>query len=75
MNNPDFYCKKVCESDNYSIDEWFKLFYFCKNTGIKGKERDKILRPELFPCEIQCFDCMAIVGETRIKNAKLKDKK
>ena len=33
---------------------------------ISQAEKDKLIDGE--PCEKQCFDCMAIVGETRKKN-------
>lgn len=65
-----FYCQKICGDENFSIDEWNKAFDYCNNAGVKGIERDKILHPEKFPCDEQCFACVAIVGETRIKNLK-----
>ena len=69
LNN--FYCKKVCGSDDFDIDEWNKASDYCNKAAIKGIERDKILHPELFPCVNQCFDCCAIVGETKINTQNL----
>lgn len=66
-----FYCQKVCGEEGFSIDEWNKAYDYCEKAGIEGVERDKILNPELFPCEKQCFDCMAIVGERQTKTKKL----
>lgn len=74
MNNTNFYCKKVCGDDSFSIDEWNKAFEYCNKAGIEGVERDKILSPELFPCEKQCFDCVTTVGETRLKTQRLIEK-
>lgn len=65
----NFYCQVKCGSEDFSIDEWNKAFDYCNKAGIEGIERDKILQGE--PCEKQCFDCMAIVGETRKKNKHL----
>lgn len=62
-----FYCQKVCGDGNFSIEEWNKSLKYCDDAGIEGVERDKILHPELFPCTSQCFDCMAVVGERRLK--------
>lgn len=69
-----FYCQKVCGSEDFSIEEWNEAFRYCNEAGIEGVERDKILNPELFPCKNQCFDCCAIVGETRQKTQKLINK-
>jgi len=66
-----FYCQKVCGDQEFSIDEWNKLFKFCNDAGIEGIERDRMLSPELFPCEIQCVDCACIVGEKRRETKKL----
>ncbi len=65
-----FYCQKVCGDENFSIEEWNKALAYCNNAGIEGVERDKILHPEKFPCTEQCFTCMAIVGERRLKTKK-----
>ena len=66
-----FYCQKLCGEVDFSIDEWNKALKYCNDLAIEGEDRDKILNPELFPCTEQCFDCMVIVGETRLKNKKL----
>ena len=65
------YCQKVCGAVDFSIDEWNKAFDYCNDNNIEGTERDKILSPEMFPCEKQCFDCMAIVGARRIETKNL----
>ena len=67
----NFYCQKICGDIDFSIEEWNEALKYCNNAGIEGEERDRILNPELFPCETQCFDCMAIVGKTRTKNKQL----
>ena len=70
-----FYCKMVCGDPEFSIDEWNKAFDYCNRLGIEGEERNRILNPEMFPCETQCEDCMNTVLDTQAKNRKiLKDK-
>lgn len=68
MGKNNFYCQKKCGFVDFSIEEWNKANQFCKKAGITGIEQDKILHPELFPCEKQCDDCMNIVLETQKKN-------
>lgn len=63
-----FYCKKICGDPDFSIKEWNKAFDFCNDAGIEGEQRDKILSPELFPCENQCDDCTNTVLDTQNKN-------
>ena len=75
VKNPKFYCQKVCGDVNFSIDEWNKAFKYCNDAGIEGIERDKILSPELFPCETQCEACMNIVLDTQIKNRKFREER
>ena len=72
---PKFYCQKVCGDLDFSIDEWNKALQYCEDAGIEGIERDKILSPELFPCETQCDACMNIVLDTQIKNRKLREER
>ena len=64
----NFYCKIVVGAD-FSIDEWNKAFKYCNDNNIEGKEREEIL--EGTPCEKQCFACMAVVGERRLKTKAL----
>lgn len=71
MLKKQFYCMKKCGNPDFSIEEWNKALLYCENAGIEGVERDKILSPELFPCETQCESCMNIVLDTQIKNRKL----
>ncbi len=68
------YCDKIA-GGSFKIDEWNKLFEHCNKNNIQGKERDKILHPDKFPCEEQCFNCMAIVGERRLKTQQLLNRK
>ncbi len=42
----------------------------CDRLNIEGIERDKILNPELFPCETQCQECINIVLDTQLKYQK-----
>lgn len=75
IKKPKFYCQNVCGDINFSIAEWNKAFKYCNDAGIEGIERDKILSPELFPCETQCEACMNIVLDTQIKNRKLREER
>lgn len=72
-NNPKFYCQKVCGAVDFSIDEWNEAFRYCEEAGIEGEERNRILHPDLFPCEKQCEDCINIVLDTQIKNKKIRE--
>lgn len=63
----NFYCQIKCGEVNFSIDEWNKSFKEIMAMPISEKEKDKLLTPE--PCTKQCFDCVAIVGDTRAKRA------
>ena len=66
-----FYCKKVCGDGSFSIEQWNKDFRMCNDLGIEGDERNKILHPDMFPCETQCDDCACIVGEQMGKTKEL----
>jgi hypothetical protein len=63
---PNFFCNKVCQHD-FSIIEWNQNFKMCNELGIYGENRDKILNPEFFPCDIQCNDCINMVLAHQIK--------
>mgnify|MGYP001251724254 CR=1 FL=1 len=63
----NFYCRKHSGDPDFSIEDWNKALDYCEEHNINGIERDKILSPELFPCDTQCFDCIADVGERRKK--------
>lgn len=65
MKNEKFYCQKVCGSDSFSIDEWNQISKDLESTNLTKKEKNNILFPDA--CVNQCFDCIAIVGATRIK--------
>lgn len=67
----NFYCQQKCGHVDFSIVEWNKLSKEIDAMPISQKEKDKLLHGE--PCKEQCFDCVAIVGETRLKNKALAD--
>lgn len=69
----NFYCAKKCGDPDFSIEEWNKAYQYCEDAGIEGIDRDKILSPQLFPCESQCEACLDIVLDTQIKNKKLRE--
>lgn len=71
MSTTNFNCKNICGDSNFSINEWNIQYQYCNDAGIEGIERDKILNPELFPCENQYEDCINIVLDTKIKNKNL----
>ena len=64
----NFYCQRVCGEVDFSIDEWNRKNKLCNDLNIEGIERDRILNPDLFPCEIQCDECINIVLDTQEKN-------
>jgi hypothetical protein len=63
----NFYCQQKCGEVDFSIEEWNKAFREIISMGLTKAEEDKLLNGE--PCKKQCFDCIAIVGATRLKNA------
>ena len=65
--HPSFYCQKACGEVGFSIEEWNEAYLYCVYNNLSKEETNKILHPELFTCESQCFNCMAIVGERRLK--------
>lgn len=71
MSKISFYCAKKCGDPDFSIDEWNKALQYCEDAGLSESETNKILHPELFPCETQCEACMNIVLDTQIKNRKI----
>lgn len=64
----NFYCQIKCGEVGFSIDEWNKAFKEIEAMPISEVDKYKLRNPE--PCKDQCFDCIAIVGETRTKNSK-----
>lgn len=64
-----FYCQQKCGAPDFSIDEWNKSYLEIQAMPISEEEKNKLIDGE--PCTEQCFDCMAIVGERRIKTEKL----
>lgn len=64
MSDKNFYCQQLCGFQNFSIEEWNDYNKRCNALGITPEpHRTHII------CKEQCFDCIAIVGETRLKNA------
>lgn len=63
-----FYCQNVVGDANFSIDEWNKAYEDVKN---KSEEIQRLVLDPPPPCEKQCFDCIAIVGERRNKTQEL----
>jgi len=63
-----FYCK-IHSGSLYSIEEWNLTQKSLEFTNLTEKEKQDILFPKV--CNNQCFDCMAEVGETRLKTQKL----
>ncbi len=68
----NFYCQQKCGHVDFSIEEWNKSYDEIQNMPIKEKEKQKLIHG--LPCEEQCFDCMAIVGETRKKNQLIRER-
>jgi hypothetical protein len=58
----NFYCKRACCGDDWTIEEYNQDNKVLTDIQMEEKYHNRT------PCETQCFDCMAIVGETRIKN-------
>lgn len=67
--NNNFYCQQKCGEIGFSIDEWNKAYKEINEMPISEDEKQKLIDGE--PCENQCFTCMAIVGERRIKTKQL----
>lgn len=65
----NFYCQQKCGHVDFSIKEWNEAYKEINAMPISEEEKQKLIDGE--PCEKQCFDCVAIVGETRLKNKKL----
>lgn len=55
------YCKNIC-GHNFSIKEWNEKFHALNKAGLEMPSDQKE------PCKEQCFDCLAIVGEQRLKS-------
>lgn len=70
MNN--FYCQQVCGEVDFDISKHNALLEEVYKMPIPNSEMEKIINGE--PCKKQCFECIAIVGETRIKNKLIREK-
>jgi hypothetical protein len=66
------YCQKVCGDENFSIEEWNNTYNSINNSGLTEAEENYILFGSGEECKEQCFSCMAIVGERRLKTKQLK---
>ena len=62
----NYYCQQKCGHIDFSIHEWNKSYLEIEAMPISQAEKDKLING--VPCTEQCFNCMAIVGETRKKN-------
>lgn len=70
MAIPNFYCAKYSGGGTLlSIDEWNRRFNSAILQGLNEEELTRVLEEQ--ECIEQCFNCTAIVGETRLKNSKL----
>jgi hypothetical protein len=65
----NFHCRKVNGEANFLIDDWNEAFDYCIKNNLSEKEMDEILNHP--SCEKQCFECMADVGQTRLKTKQL----
>lgn len=65
----NFYCQQKCGDVDFDINKWNKAHDEIQKMPISEVEKDKLIHGE--PCKHQCFSCIVIVGETRIKNANL----
>ena len=63
-----FYCK-IHTGSMESINEWNDVEESLRHTNLSEQEKSAILFPSV--CTKQCFDCLAEVGETRMKTQKL----
>jgi len=68
----NFYCQNKCGEVNFSIDEWNRNYKEIESMPISQSEKDKLIHGE--PCTEQCFDCMAVVEETREKNRLVRER-
>ncbi len=75
MSKKTFFCKNVCGDPDFCIHEWNVVERYCNENGIEGEERDRILHPELFPCEEQCQSCIDTVLDTQLKYRRLREKR
>jgi len=68
MSQLHFYCQNVVGDQNFSIDEWNKAYQEVKNMS---EDIKRLVLDDPPPCKEQCFACMAIVGERRLKTKNL----
>lgn len=62
----NFYCQQKCGEVDFSIEEWNKAYKEIQAMPLSETQKDELLNGK--PCISQCFDCIAIVGEQRIKS-------
>lgn len=72
IDKTNFYCQQKCGQVDFSIEEWNKSYKEINAMPISEKAKQKLIDGE--PCKEQCFDCIAIVGEQRLKTQKLINK-
>lgn len=70
----NFYCTNVCGRNDFSIDKWNQLFLKSIKLNLSSKETYNLLGDNNPHCEVQCFECMAIVGKSQIKNKDFRKK-
>jgi hypothetical protein len=66
-----FYCQKLTGDENFSIEEWNQVYDSIKDAGLSEAEENRILFGDEEGCKEQCFACMAIVGQRRLKTKLL----
>lgn len=72
MNSMNFYCQQKCADVDFNIDKWNEAFKTCIDLNLDEKSTAEILEGK--ECDKQCFDCMAIIGNRRIKTQTLIDR-
>lgn len=65
----NFYCQIKCGEVDFSIDQWNESYKQIMAMPISDEGKDKLINPE--PCKEQCFSCVVVVGERRLKTKQL----
>lgn len=68
VSSSSFYCQNVCGDENFSIDEWNKAYHEVKD---KSQEIQRMVLDGPGQCEKQCFECIALVGNRRLKTQEI----
>ena len=69
MSTNKFHCRKINGGPEFFITEWNDVYNGLVISGASEKKMQTILNPP--QCKKQCFDCIADVGERRIKTQKI----